>query len=185
MAEILNAIFTILVIAAICVGGGWLLMGNKLGWWGKISPAAPESDKKAAGGGPTEIVKAFFETKVYLTYCGAAGKELFEVALQEGEHYLIGRGADCDLLLPDLSLSAREAFIGRDENGYFLSSLGRNGMYSEKHQRIDELALEAGTDYTVYLGGGPVEIHLSFEAPAQRGSRGHDTAFARRHPVKV
>lgn len=179
MAEILNAIFTLLVITVLCIGGVLLYVGNnKYGWW-KKTPAVPAGPAEELGPAPTQIVKGFFEEKVVVTYCGAMGPESFETTLKEGQHYLIGRGSTCDLILPDLCLSAQEAFVGKDAKGYFFSYLGRNGMFDDKGKRIEELSLRSGMEYRVFLGGGPVEVHLALLPPQEKTES--STLFHRKH----
>lgn len=179
MTEVLNAIFTLMVIIVLCIGGVLLYVGNnKYGWWKKM-PMIPAGQAEEAAPAPTQIVKGFFEEKVVVTYCGAMGPESFEIALKEGQHYLIGRGSTCDLILPDLCLSAQEAFIAKDKKGYFFSYLGRNGMFDGKGKKIDEISLESGVEYRVFLGGGPVEIHLSILPPQEK--KESSTPFHRKH----
>lgn len=180
MAEITNAILTMIIIVFIC-GGSLLIAAKRFGWLNFVSgkTGAPVDTGQTENYIPTEIITNFFEEKVYLTYYGQTGEQEFEIALREGEHYLLGRSPDCDLVIPDLRLSGHEAFIGKDDKGYFFGYMGRNGAYDENLSRVEELALLAEKqNYIVYIGGGPVKIGLSFH-PHQSASS--ESVFSRKH----
>lgn len=181
--EVLNAMLTLVVLAAIAVGGGALLFKKKPGIFkNPVESVLSDTLGKSEESSATKIITNFFEQKVYLTYWGPHGKQVFEISLKKGEYFLIGRGPECHLILPDLCISGQEAFVGRDDSGYYLGYRGRNGMFDVNHLPLDEVSLIPGEDKELFLGGGPVHIALSFAVPEEKIPAA-GSPFARKHPV--
>ena len=79
---------------------------------------------------------------------------------------LIGRGSDCDLRVPVLSVSRKHCELTVNDAGASIRDLGSsNGTYVN-NERVDQQALQAGDRlvvgpiaFTVQIDGEPAEIH--------------------------
>lgn len=183
MQEVLNAMLTLAVLAVMAVGGGVLLFKKNPGLFkNPVRSVLPDSPGKGEESSATKIITNFFEQKVYLTYWGPHDKQIFEISLKKGEYFLIGRGPECHLILQEPCISGQEAFVARDDSGYYLGYRGRNGMFDANHLPLDEVSLNPGEDKELFLGGGPVHIAVRFAASEDQ-SPAASFPFARKHPV--
>ncbi len=92
--------------------------------------------------------------------------------------FLIGRGGECDLILPERQVSRRHAMIVRRDDGYFIRDLGsKNGTYVNGQQVTDERLLRDGDTIQIALAvkilftGSEATLPLEFE-PSMKTSPG-------------
>jgi hypothetical protein len=85
----------------------------------------------------------------------------------------IGRGADCDIALPERQISRRHARIERRNQGYFLIDLGsRNGTFVNGQEINQPYFLQDGDEIQIALCaklsfvGAEATVPLSFEGAA-------------------
>lgn len=82
----------------------------------------------------------------------------------------IGRGADCDIVIPERSVSRRHARIERRNQGYLLIDLGsKNGTHVNGHEVRESHWLQDGDEIQIALSvklsfiGAEATVPLSFE----------------------
>lgn len=88
------------------------------------------------------------------------------------EEFLIGRGGDCDLVLPERQVSRHHAKILREDGGFVLQDLGsKNGTHLNGDQVTGRTRLHDGDEIQialcvklVFIGTGAT-LPLTFEPP--------------------
>lgn len=94
----------------------------------------------------------------------------------DGPEFLIGRGADCDLVLPERQVSRHHAIIRRESDGFHLVDLGsKNGTHLNGQRVQGELPLHDGDEVQIALAvkllfvGTDATLPLTFEPPRIEG----------------
>ncbi len=68
-----------------------------------------------------------------------------------GEHLVLGRSRDCDMVLSDPNVSRRHAELRRDGEGWSIVDLGSTNGVKVNGRRVDEAVLEDGDRITLGL----------------------------------
>ncbi len=99
----------------------------------------------------------------------SAGKEW----ILDGEIMVIGRGADCDIVLPERAISRHHARIERRNQGYLLIDLGsKNGTHVNAQEVKQPRLLQDGDEIQIALSvklsfvGAEATVPLSLEGMA-------------------
>ncbi len=89
----------------------------------------------------------FAETAMLLVVEGPSpGKRIF----MEKPELLIGRDAECDLVIPDRQVSRQHARISLQGDGYILEDLGsKNGTFINGRELVEPYALQDGDEIQV------------------------------------
>jgi pSer/pThr/pTyr-binding forkhead associated (FHA) protein len=93
-----------------------------------------------------------------LKVSGGQEKTTIETNLQRRDSVVIGRGADCDVVIQDLKASRRHCQLTRNESGFMLEDLGsRNGTYVNGEKITAPVLLKAKHTFQIgdtmfYLG---------------------------------
>lgn len=89
-----------------------------------------------------------------------------------GDGAVLGRGEDCDLVLPEASVSRRHARLVREPGGWALVDLGSRNGIGTAAGRLRRVALEDGAEVRL----GKVELRVRIDAvetrtdPRERGA---------------
>ena len=99
----------------------------------------------------------------------------------EGNTLVIGRGQDCGLRIPLLSVSRRHAQLSIQGEGLYVKDLGSsNGTYIDNQRIADDQAVEAGCRLAI----GPVVFTLQIDGQPEQikevKTRGQKQAEAKR-----
>ena len=84
----------------------------------------------------------------------------------------IGRGSDCQIVLPERQISRRHVCIVNDGRGYMLHGLGKNGTHLNGRVVNEPVRLKDGDEVQIALAvklifvGTDATLPLSFEAPS-------------------
>ncbi len=97
---------------------------------------------------------------------GAAGGK--EFALREGEVFVVGRAAGCDIVLLDPTVSRRHAELGCGKDEVAVRDLGSaNGVFVNG-EKVEEAVVRAGDE----VAFGAVTFRLATEGSEERARRG-------------
>lgn len=95
----------------------------------------------------------------------------------DADEFIIGRGHDCHIVLPERQVSRHHVKIIYDQNRYVLHDLGsKNGTHLNGKQVEDTAVLQDGDEIQIALAvklvfvGTDATIPLSFEPPVQEGA---------------
>jgi len=101
----------------------------------------------------------------------------------EGDEFLIGRGSDCQIVLPERQVSRHHVRITHESGRYTLHDLGsRNGTHLNGNQIEGSTILQDGDEISIALCvklvfvGTDATIPLTFEPPTQEGNLQIDEA---------
>ncbi len=101
----------------------------------------------------------------------------------QSDEMLIGRGGDCDIILPERQVSRHHARIRRDDGAYVLQDLGsKNGTHLNGQQIERSAPLQDGDEIQIALCvkllfvGTEATVPLAFELPDSVGSLVLDSA---------
>ncbi|HID51213.1 MAG TPA: FHA domain-containing protein [Anaerolineae bacterium] len=95
----------------------------------------------------------------------------------ENDEFIIGRGADCNIILPERQVSRHHVKITRDPTGYTLHDLdSKNGTYLNSTQIKGSAPLQDGDEISIALCvklvfvGTEATIPLTFDPPRKQGN---------------
>lgn len=95
----------------------------------------------------------------------------------DAEEFIIGRGHDCHIILPERQVSRHHVKILHDNNKYILKDLGsKNGTHLNGTQVQDTAVLQDGDEISIALCvklvfvGTEATIPLTFEPPTEEGN---------------
>ncbi len=101
----------------------------------------------------------------------------------ERDEFLIGRGADCDIVLPERQVSRHHVKITHDSTGYTLRDLeSKNGTWLNSQPVKGAVPLQDGDEISIALCvklvfvGTEATIPLTFDPPRKQGSLVIDAA---------
>lgn len=101
----------------------------------------------------------------------------------ENEEFLIGRGHDCQIVLPERQVSRHHVRIKQENNRYILHELGsKNGTYLNGNQISGTVTLTDGDEISIALCvkivfvGTEATIPLTFDPPQKTGNLTIDSA---------
>lgn len=101
----------------------------------------------------------------------------------ESDEFLIGRGSDCQIILPERQVSRHHVRITHENGRYTLHDLGsRNGTHLNGNQIEGSTVLQDGDEISIALCvklvfvGTDATIPLTFEPPTQEGNLQIDEA---------
>lgn len=90
----------------------------------------------------------------------------------DSDEFLIGRGTNCNLMLPERQVSRHHAKIIRQQNHYIVRDLGsKNGTHVNGNQVVGSADLHDGDELQIALAvkmvfiGSEATVPLSFEPP--------------------
>lgn len=92
----------------------------------------------------------------------------------EARETLIGRGADCTIVLPERQVSRHHVRIVREEGGFVLEDLGKNGTHVNGVQVDQRIRIHDGDEIQIALAvkmvfvGTDATLPLTFEPPVRR-----------------
>ena len=93
------------------------------------------------------------------------------------EEFVIGRGAECNIVLPERQVSREHVRITHDANGYTLHDLGsKNGTHLNGKQIQGSVPLQDGDELSIALAvklvfvGTDATIPLTFDPPKIEGN---------------
>ena len=87
---------------------------------------------------------------------------------------LIGRGADCDIVLPERQVSRHHVRIVREEEGFVLHDLGKNGTHVNGLPVQERIRIQDGDEIQIALAvklvfvGTDATLPLTFEPPIRQ-----------------
>ena len=101
----------------------------------------------------------------------------------DSEQFLIGRGSDCDIVLPERQVSRHHVKIMQENGRYILHDLGsRNGTHLNGTVFEGQIQLQDGDEISIALAvklvfvGTDATIPLTFEPPTAEGNLAIDEA---------
>lgn len=101
----------------------------------------------------------------------------------DSEQFLIGRGSDCDIVLPERQVSRHHVKIMQENGRYILHDLGsRNGTHLNGTVFEGQIQLQDGDEISIALAvklvfvGTDATIPLTFEPPTAEGNLTIDEA---------
>lgn len=101
----------------------------------------------------------------------------------DADEFLIGRGSDCDIVLPERQVSRHHVRITQENSRYVLHDLkSKNGTHLNGIQVEDKVRLQDGDVIQIALAvklvfvGTDATIPLSFESPSEQGNMAIDEA---------
>ena len=101
----------------------------------------------------------------------------------DSEQFLIGRGSDCDIVLPERQVSRHHVKILQENGRYILHDLGsRNGTHLNGTVFEGQIQLQDGDEISIALAvklvfvGTDATIPLTFEPPTAEGNLQIDEA---------
>ena len=101
----------------------------------------------------------------------------------DSEQFLIGRGSDCDIVLPERQVSRHHVKIVQENGRYILHDLGsRNGTHLNGTVFEGQIQLQDGDEISIALAvklvfvGTDATIPLTFEPPTAEGNLAIDEA---------
>ena len=101
----------------------------------------------------------------------------------DSDEFVIGRGSDCQIVLPERQVSRHHVKITHENGGYILHDLGsRNGTHLNGTQFEGQIQLQDGDEISIALCvklvfvGTDATIPLTFEPPTQEGNLQIDEA---------
>jgi pSer/pThr/pTyr-binding forkhead associated (FHA) protein len=101
----------------------------------------------------------------------------------DSEQFLIGRGSDCDIVLPERQVSRHHVKIVQENGRYILHDLGsRNGTHLNGTVFEGQIQLQDGDEISIALAvklvfvGTDATIPLTFEPPTAEGNLALDEA---------
>lgn len=101
----------------------------------------------------------------------------------DSDEFLIGRGSDCQIVLPERQVSRHHVKIVHENGRYILHDLGsRNGTHLNGTQFEGQIQLQDGDEISIALCvklvfvGTDATIPLTFEPPTQEGNLQIDEA---------
>lgn len=93
------------------------------------------------------------------------------------EEFVIGRGAECNIVLPERQVSREHVRITHDDKGYTLHDLGsKNGTHLNGQQIQGSILLQDGDELSIALAvklvfvGTDATIPLTFDPPKAEGN---------------
>lgn len=94
----------------------------------------------------------------------------------DGRETLIGRGADCTIVLPERQVSRHHVRIVREADGFVLQDIGKNGTHVNGVPVNEQIRIQDGDEIQIALAvklvfvGTDATLPLTFEPPVrQRG----------------
>jgi DNA-binding winged helix-turn-helix (wHTH) protein len=101
----------------------------------------------------------------------------------ENDEFIIGRGSDCQIILPERQVSRHHVKILHEDGRYILHDLGsRNGTHLNGTQFEGQIQLQDGDEISIALCvklvfvGTDATLPLTFEPPTQEGNMQLDEA---------
>ncbi|VAW35413.1 hypothetical protein MNBD_CHLOROFLEXI01-1955 [hydrothermal vent metagenome] len=101
----------------------------------------------------------------------------------ENDEFIIGRGSDCQIILPERQVSRHHVKILHEDGRYILHDLGsRNGTHLNGTQFEGQIQLQDGDEISIALCvklvfvGTDATLPLTFEPPTQEGDMQLDVA---------
>lgn len=101
----------------------------------------------------------------------------------DDDEFMIGRGSDCGVVLPERQVSRYHVVIRRKDGRYFLEDLGsKNGTHLNGTQIQGTVPLQDGDEIQIALAvklvfvGTDATLPLTFDPPGKQGSLIIDTA---------
>ncbi len=101
----------------------------------------------------------------------------------ENDEFIIGRGSDCQIILPERQVSRHHVKILHEDGRYILHDLGsRNGTHLNGTQFEGQIQLQDGDEISIALCvklvfvGTDATLPLTFEPPTQEGNMQLDVA---------
>ena len=95
----------------------------------------------------------------------------------DADEFVIGRGAECNIVLPERQVSREHVRITHDESGYILHDLGsKNGTHLNGKQIQGSIPLRDGDELSIALAvklvfvGTDATIPLTFDPPKIEGN---------------
>lgn len=95
----------------------------------------------------------------------------------DSDEFVIGRGAECNIVLPERQVSREHVRITHDANGYILHDLGsKNGTHLNGKQIQGSVPLQDGDELSIALAvklvfvGTDATIPLTFDPPKIEGN---------------
>jgi DNA-binding winged helix-turn-helix (wHTH) protein len=91
----------------------------------------------------------------------------------DSDEFIIGRGSDCNVILPERQVSRHHARITRDDNTYVLHDLGKNGTHVNGVRVQDKTRLHDGDEIQIALAvkmvfvGTDATLPLTFDLPTR------------------
>ncbi len=99
------------------------------------------------------------------------------------DDFLIGRGSDCEIVLPERQVSRYHVKIRQEDGRYILEDLGsKNGTHLNGKQIKGSVPLQDGDEIQIALAvklvfvGTDATLPLTFDPPAKEGSLSIDVA---------
>lgn len=93
------------------------------------------------------------------------------------DEFIIGRGSDCNIILPERQVSRHHVKITHEDGRYTLHDLNsKNGTHLNGAQVYDQARLQDGDEIQIALAvklvfvGTDATIPLSFESPTEQGN---------------
>ncbi len=101
----------------------------------------------------------------------------------DNDEFIIGRGSDCQIILPERQVSRHHVKIMHEDGRYILHDLGsRNGTHLNGTQFEGQIQLQDGDEISIALCvklvfvGTDATLPLTFEPPTQEGNMQLDEA---------
>lgn len=94
----------------------------------------------------------------------------------ENDSFLIGRGSDCDIVLPERQVSRHHVRILRERGRFLIEDLGKNGTHLNGLRVDDPTPLQDGDEIQIALCvklvfvGTDATLPLTFEPPSTTGN---------------
>ncbi|MCB0027037.1 MAG: FHA domain-containing protein, partial [Anaerolineales bacterium] len=91
----------------------------------------------------------------------------------DSQDFVIGRGSDCNIVLPERQVSRHHVRISYDGSQYHLYALGKNGTHVNGRQVDDQTVIRDGDEIQIALCvkllfiGTDATLPLTFEMPRE------------------
>lgn len=114
---------------------------------------------------------------VFIIREGQLAGQRYVIDIEEGDEYVVGRGSDCSLVLPERQVSRHHIKVTRQGDGYTLHDLGsKNGTHINGQRLTGSIKLGDGDQVQVALAvtlmfvGTEATLPLNLDAVAPVGS---------------
>lgn len=112
----------------------------------RVLATAAELERHARGAGVARARRLVVETEVGCLEMGAR------------DRILLGRGASCDLVIPDGRVSRAHAAVVREAGEYWVMDLGSQNGTWHRGERVARRRLADGEE--LHVAGAPVRFHI-------------------------